>query len=217
MFEFRPFPKIPRYYRETIITEKIDGTNAQIVISALLDQNTAAPEEKVLENNFALGIKDGFCIYAGSRNRYLTPQNDNYGFASWVQTNHDQLLALGRGQHFGEWWGRGIGRNYGLTERRFSLFNTNRWKKHPGGIPGESYYENPREEVPDCCHVVPVLGTGNDDGLVMDCLDILIREGSKAAPGFMNPEGIIIYHSAANSCFKVTLENDDQPKGKKGG
>jgi hypothetical protein len=211
MFEFKPFPKIPRYYRETIITEKIDGTNAQIVISALLDQNEATSEEKVLENNFALGIKDGCCIYAGSRNRYLTPQNDNFGFASWVQANRDQLFALGRGQHFGEWWGRGIGRNYGLTERRFSLFNTNRWCK---GSNVDSILDG-KLEVPECCHVVPIIGRGNDTSVIGDCLNELMVKGSCAAPGFMNPEGIIIYHSAANSCFKVTLENDDQPKGVK--
>ena len=29
----------------------------------------------------------------------------------------------------------------------------------------------------------------------------------------MKPEGIIIYHTAANSMFKITLENDEQPKG----
>lgn len=37
--------------------------------------------------------------------------------------------------------------------------------------------------------------------------------GSKAAPDFMNPEGIVIFHTAANVMFKVTLEGDEKPKG----
>lgn len=38
--------------------------------------------------------------------------------------------------------------------------------------------------------------------------------GSVAAPGFMKPEGIIVYHSAARSYFKMTLEKDSEPKGR---
>lgn len=37
--------------------------------------------------------------------------------------------------------------------------------------------------------------------------------GSFAAPGFMRPEGIIVYHSASGHVFKVLLEDDDRPKG----
>ena len=38
-------------------------------------------------------------------------------------------------------------------------------------------------------------------------------EGSVAAPGFMQPEGIIVWHHAARSYYKVLLENDDKHKG----
>ncbi len=38
------------------------------------------------------------------------------------------------------------------------------------------------------------------------------RDGSRAAPGFMNPEGIIIWHHAAGIYFKKTLDKDDEPK-----
>ena len=34
-----------------------------------------------------------------------------------------------------------------------------------------------------------------------------------AAPGFMKPEGVVIYHKAANLLMKKTLEKDEQPKG----
>ena len=36
--EFEPFPKIARMKREQIITEKIDGTNAQVYIRELEDE-----------------------------------------------------------------------------------------------------------------------------------------------------------------------------------
>jgi hypothetical protein len=36
--------------------------------------------------------------------------------------------------------------------------------------------------------------------------------GSSASPGFMNPEGIIIFHTAANVGFKRTIEHDETPK-----
>jgi hypothetical protein len=39
--------------------------------------------------------------------------------------------------------------------------------------------------------------------------------GSYAAPGYMNPEGIVVFHVAGNVGFKKTLEKDEQPKGLK--
>jgi len=36
---------------------------------------------------------------------------------------------------------------------------------------------------------------------------ILKREGSMAAPGFMDPEGIMIFHSGSNSYYKKTFED----------
>jgi hypothetical protein len=37
--------------------------------------------------------------------------------------------------------------------------------------------------------------------------------GSKAAPGFMKPEGIVVFHVAGNVGFKKTIEKDEEPKG----
>ena len=45
----------------------------------------------------------------------------------------------------------------------------------------------------------------------LKCLEV---GGSAAAPGFMKPEGIMIYHHAAGQYFKKTLEKDDEWKGK---
>jgi len=37
----------------------------------------------------------------------------------------------------------------------------------------------------------------------------LKNNGSMAVNGFMKPEGIVIYHTAANIFFKKTIDNDD--------
>ena len=173
-----PFPKVPRLNREIIVTEKIDGTNAQVFIA-----------------------EDGETILAGSRTRWITPEADNFGFAAWVRDNRDELLKLGPGRHFGEWWGSGIQRTYGLTngERRFSLFNVARWDADISR--------------PACCHVVPTLYRGPFSQQAVDgAIQGLRDNGSLAAPGFAKPEGIIVFHTAANTGFKVTLEKDEEPK-----
>lgn len=173
MTDFVPFQKIPRLKRGCVITEKIDGTNAQIAIDA--DGN----------------------VRAGSRKRWITPGDDNFGFASWVEAHEDELRELGEGRHYGEWWGSGIQRRYGLEERRFSLFNSSRWA----------------EERPACCDVVPVLYAGEFSTDAVDAtLENLHKTGSIAAPGFDKPEGIIVYMPAAGNFYKVLLENDELPK-----
>jgi hypothetical protein len=188
-FDFIGFGKIPRLSREIVITEKIDGTNAQIAISEI---GSFAP-------NNAVYVKNGIAILVGSRTRWITPSDDNAGFALWVVNHAEELLSLGIGSHYGEWWGLGIQRNYGLKEKRFSLFNTSRWTDDT--------------LRPNCCHVVPELYKGIfDTQIIQSQLDDLATNGSKAAPGFLKPEGIIIYHTAANMYFKKTLVKDEEPK-----
>ena len=174
--EFEAFPKIARLKRECLITEKIDGTNAQVCVT---------PEGQVL---------------AGSRTRWITPEADNFGFARWVKEHEDELRGLGEGRHYGEWWGRGVQRGYGLAEKRFSLFNAWRWKDG---------------NYPACCSVVPNLYTGVfSTDVTQQALEGLRTWGSVAAPRFMQPEGIIIYLSAARTYFKQTLDKDEEPKGR---
>jgi hypothetical protein len=84
------------------ITEKIDGTNACVVVT-----------------------EDGR-VGAQSRTRIVTPESDNYGFARWVAENEEELKKLGRGHHYGEWAGPGIQRGYNGDRKRFFLFNTHR-------------------------------------------------------------------------------------------
>ncbi len=183
---FEAFPKMARLSRECVITEKIDGTNAQIFIHPRvnIDEGYGIP--------FLAAVGE-FDIAAGSRTRWITPGNDNYGFAKWVQSNAEELVKLGPGRHFGEWWGGGIQRRYGLTEKHFSLFNVDRWG--PDG----------KEKPPECC----LFTTGN----VAWTLQELAEKGSMASPGFMQPEGIVIWHTAARVMFKKTIVGDEGGKG----
>ena len=179
---FERFPSLTRFSQDWTVTEKIDGTNAQIFIT------------------------DDGDLFAGSRTRMITPEDDNHGFAKWAYGNKQELVdALGPGRHFGEWWGKGIQRNYGLTEKRFSLFNVNRWKQ---------------EELPEgLLYVVPTLGTPNvyleapGEGFNR-LMDWLKESGSFAAPGFMDPEGIVIRHGRSGTMFKKTFDYDEHGKWK---
>lgn len=173
MSDFQPFSSLSRLYRDIVITEKIDGTNAQVCIN-----------------------EDG-TIQAGSRNRWITPEQDNYGFARFVSENEDEFRKLGVGRHFGEWWGNGIQRGYGQSNKRFSLFNTGRWRFN-----SDSKIET-----------VPVLYEGIfSDQAITDVLNTLKLDGSRAAPGFMQPEGIVIWHTHSRHSYKVTLDNNDKHK-----
>lgn len=174
--EFIPFAKIPRLSRECVITEKIDGTNAQVFVT-----------------------EDGQ-VLAGSRNRWITPEADNYGFARWVDEHKAELVRLGPGRHFGEWWGCGIQRGYDVPDKRFSLFDTTKWAG--------------AANLPECCRVVPVLERCLfQTSVADDWIEVLRDKGSFAAPGFMRPEGVVVHHLQSRLSFKKTLEKDETYKG----
>ena len=214
---FKPFPKMARLLRDCIITEKIDGTNASIYI---YDPKLNTEAEEGFTSAFDADGKV-WNIKAGSRTRWITPPNDNFGFAQWVWDHANELVELGEGHHFGEWWGSGIQRNYGFKngERFFSLFNAARWVEHDKPTyainnPNPKAPQKFTECAPACCKVVPILYKGIFDTEVADMeLSALRRFGSAAVDGFMNPEGIVVYHEAAGVGFKLTLDNNDQPKG----
>ena len=195
MAEFKEFPKIARYSREVVVTEKIDGTNACVFIGQ--------------DGEFA----------TGSRNRWITPQDDNYGFSVWAHEHKDELMRLGPGRHFGEWWGRGIQRGYGLNEKRFSLFNVVRWcrfgEKPEVILTGDPRIVKMQDVLPECVGLVPVLWRGLFDNLNAESVVYdLAMYGSRAVPGFMKPEGVVIYHIAGGVSFKKTIEKDSEPKSK---
>jgi hypothetical protein len=188
--EFLEFKKIPRLSRECIITEKIDGTNGIICITE--------------EGEFLIG----------SRSRWIDEHTDNHNFWRWCMDNKEELLKLGVGYHYGEWWGSGIQRGYNLPkgEKRFSLFNSSRWVKDRTKTLLEK-----QEYCPECCYVVPIIWEGIFNTLRIDeILQTLKEKGSLASPGFMRPEGVVIYHKAGNLYFKKTIEKDEEWKGKNG-
>lgn len=220
MLDFVGWPKIARLNRDIIVTEKINGTNAAIVV-----------------------LDDGI-VYAQSRTRVVSTQSDNYGFARWVEQHKDALREfLGVGRHHGEWWGVGIQSGYDLSERRFSLFNTVKWTDSLEGQLALSNLQARGVAV----HAVPTLYKGpwtanlgykdanTGEWLRLDeqenwidvegtenprprfapnfILEWLKRAGSQAAPGYMTPEGIVVYHRASDTCFKVLAENDQIHKG----
>lgn len=212
MIEFQAWPKTPRLFRDMIVTEKIDGTNAAVIIEeAEGDLNIAlenAPANAKSVVTLGAGAPDFegssvFFVGAQSRKRLITPDSDNFGFARWVYENAGDLVhLLGPGRHFGEWWGSGIQRRYGLQrgEKRFSLFNVKR------------YAELVKDTGP-VLSTVPVLYEGPFDlDMIRAELELLQINGSKAAPGFMNPEGVVVFHEAAGAVFKATIENDGVPK-----
>lgn len=213
--DFTPFPKVPRLKRPMVVTEKIDGTNACVAIRPLGDT------EDTRELTYWCGgqmttcyFHDGqwFGLWAGSRNRWITPgkTTDNYGFAQWVLENTPELVKLGPGRHFGEWYGRGIQRGYGLTERRFALFAVHRWYTPYCGV---DLPPLTAKLAPSCCDVVPLLYQGDfNTSRIEDIMYGLSKAGSEAAFGYMHPEGIMVFHAASGQTFKRTFEHDEQGK-----
>jgi hypothetical protein len=171
--KFRPFPKITRFLeQDVVITEKIDGTNGVIKIYNETD------------------------MLIGSRNRWITPEDDNHGFARWCQTNKEDLLKLGEGTHYGEWWGQGIQRGYNMRQKVFSLFNATRWKN--------------KEDRPECCDVVPILYEGiitpniiADFGTKNPLLlsQVALHYGVK----YNKPEGYMLWMSKGQNYYKIPL------------
>lgn len=193
------FGSIPRWYKTFTISEKIDGSNGLIAV---------LPDGQEYDNIRQDGAEPvafhgDLAIFAGSRTRWLGTEKakDNYGFAKWVEQHAAEAAELGEGFHYGEWYGSGINRGYGKEKglKRFALFNTHRWT----------------EDRPLAFDVVPILWQGSGDDLnnaiVTTVLD-LAANGSVIAPGYHNPEGIVIYSHEAGKYWKKTLHNDRIPK-----
>lgn len=211
---FQPWPKIHRLYRDVLITEKIDGTNACVCVVPLdevLDRSYERTETYRRPSDGTLvggdesshpGIVVGdHVVFAQSRKKVISPGADNYGFAWFVRDNARELAAsLGEGRHFGEWYGKGIQSGYGATEKRFALFNVARWAEVAalGALPWG-------------VTTVPLLYEGVfTDTCVQSALSSLTTTGSRAVGarrGFA-AEGVVVYFKQANQSFKVLLEDD---------
>jgi hypothetical protein len=111
--DFKKFSKIEWLDSVTMtITQKMHGTNAQI----LIQKNSDGELE----------------MHCGSKTRWLTPVSDNYGFCQWANENKEELINfLGEGRHYGEWCGPGINSGEGLEEKTLFLFEFWKHKDKP--------------------------------------------------------------------------------------
>lgn len=207
--EFQAWPKIPRWSNETVtITEKIDGTNAAVIILPYSEEH-----EELIASGYAQSIfnsdENRLTFATQSRKRFIKPgkDTDNAGFASWAWGNDLELVqALGYGKHYGEWWGRGIQRSYDMNTKMFSLFSP--WR----------YDDGERDFGVDNLSVVPVIFKGAASNAATESsLNYLRDNGSLAAPGYMRPEGIIIQSALARSTYKAFVDDDGIPKSLKEG
>ena len=209
---FEKWPSIPRWANDTVtITEKIDGTNAALII---LPYNI--DHETLIQDGYAkcwgpadAQIGDLVTFAVQSRKRFIKPgkDTDNAGFAAYAFEHAPQFIALlGYGKHYGEWWGRGIQRGYGLDEKRLSLFSP--WRYEHLAL---------KDEVPGL-DMVPVLYSGGWDGAnVKKELTKLEEKGSVAAPGFKKPEGLIVQSAFTGAKYKAFTWDDGIPKSLKEG
>lgn len=177
---FQPWPKIKRLDTNIVtITEKIDGTNACVI------------------------IEDGELVGVQSRQRllnHLYPGDDNFGFSKWAFKNRKELITLGNGYHYGEWAGPGIQKNpHLLEEKTFFLFDP---RFH------SDFENNPDHPAKPIVSVVPVFYTGwYNPETVVDILirlennEVGVGVGKKA-----NPEGIILYFHAFKQRLKKHIE-----------
>ncbi len=177
---FKSFDKIEQIGKLYMtITQKIHGTNAHVLVYT----NEAGELD----------------LLVGSRNRYITPDDDNFGFATHVYAHKEEFLKLGLGRHDGEWAGPGINKGEGLAQKTFVLFDA---RKFPEGRP-----------LPPQTAVVPVLYKGTVDFIIIqEALADLKTNGSKLVPGFMHPEGIVAQIGGIRY-KKVFTEEDTQWSG----
>ncbi len=95
---FYPWPSIENYARFAA-----DPANA-----AMLTYGTWYRMVKLHGTNAAVVVTEDGDVYAQSRNRIITPGDDNCGFAAWVESQRDLWTGRRGTVTFGEWVGPGI-------------------------------------------------------------------------------------------------------------
>lgn len=211
--EFKSFSEIKALSKmQMYITQKIHGSNAQIFVyekrtMVRTVSSDAKPEDfaaefpgKTIEiapygedsSTLALYFKE-LDLVCGSRNRWIYPHSDNYGFATFIDQHKDEYIAkLGEGRHDCEWAGPGINSGEGLAQKTVVLFDHWRYKDKP---------------LPTGAVIVPVLYAGDLDlAKVQETMDLLKIEGSRLAPGFMRPEGVVV--SFAGHRYKKVFKEE---------
>lgn len=173
--EFKEFGKILHIGKLWMaITQKIHGSNAQIYIYQ--------------------GPNGELDLMCGSRNRWLSVDDDNFGFCNFVMEHkQDFIEKLGVGRHFGEWTGPGINSGEGLTQKIFVLFNWHRWTG---------------KQLPPRCVPVPLLYRGAISlDKITETMDKLKQDGSMLVAGYMKPEGAVI--EIDGQFYKNVFDNEE--------
>ena len=189
---YNSFPSIERLENiYCIISEKIDGTNGLIEIN---------------ETN----------VRFGSRNRYISFSDDNAGFANFfrhyeakledvakdvitkeLELNGETLTSCNESyplRIYGEWFGCGIQRGYGLKDKFFMPFSS---------FYGEKLieYQVPNVITPNIMYTgkfsMEVVGT---------CMQQLKLNGSGVVKDYKQPEGIVIFFPKYNFRLKETFD-----------
>lgn len=195
---------VPQLVSPVTVTEKIDGHTIILHIDRLKrmcgSQATLVRAGDVMQ--MGNSKPEFYRVWVQNRQRIVTPESDVAGVAAWARDNAVGLVTLlGEGVHAGEWWGYKICRGYGLPrgDRRFSLFNTARWgSKLLADVPGLSITPVLWEGV---------LGPSNMSDL-LDVMDKLRTGGSHAAPGYLHPEGVVVYHQGADTMMKYVFPDE---------
>jgi len=118
---FYPWPEIEAFHQVRKSTHKFPellGLDPRVLY---------LPKVKLHGTNAAIQIHSDGTVIAQSRTNVITPQNDNMGFAAWVEGNKE-MWALKGGTDgvvlYGEWCGRGIQSNVAVSEipKTFAIF-----------------------------------------------------------------------------------------------
>ncbi len=211
---YSSFPSIERLENiYCIISEKVDGTNGLIEIH---NPGSGCSSEQCTA--FPCGVKD--CseepvIKFGSRNRYITFNDDNAGFANFFRHYEarfkdvaadivlkelkvsGETLTECQEQYplriYGEWFGSGIQRGYGLKDKFFMPFSTFYAEKL-------IEYQVPNIVKPN------IMYTGKFSQEIANTCMQTLTNGSLVIPEFKRPEGIVIHFPKYNFRLKQTFE-----------
>lgn len=155
---FRKFPSIEGFHNVKKSIAKTDA-HPNCIYSAKV---------KIHGTNAGVTIMPNGKVYAQSRNRIITPDDDNMGFAHWVENTKNYWTQLRWRKCpitvFGEWFGEGIMKSTSASQvpgKHFAVFaimnefnmfssDTDSWVK---GIIFNEKYKN----IPENLHVIPKL------------------------------------------------------------
>ncbi len=195
--EFHKYFKIPRIENETFtISEKIDGSNGLIYV------------HHARFDDVKKGVDRSY-ILAGSRSKWLIDDGsktwDNHGFGSWVEENEEDLYSLDEGYHYGEWYGKGINRGYGLLDKRFMLFNYGRYAEKLRLADSGLLFNMPTKvQVETVFH-----HNVKFEQLFQIIAEVryhLTHDGSKHVQGYIKPEGLIVRSELSGKLWKVIID-----------